>query len=382
LNKLQAVLFFILVASTLLVLIPKAYGVYSFTFRGAYYDDGTFAGAVNCTLWREGEAPVRFTLDGEYVVGAEQLPAVLTIHLPYNESRTIYLLEAGTYYVFIPQAGNLYTYYFQIVDFVGVSRTGYIESWLNVNGTLRLVERQPLSIINDIPFKMSWSYAYNIAIFHSDYGRGWVGTYVAGSKTTYLIHITRDIFPQEAPSTSAITRSCIRHNATWVQFYYSDTKDQTNWVQFSIYKVGSTTPVVEYNSTSEPISWNYYDLNPSESYIGRIQISHDVLGDYQWSWVLPSTRTVGENPFAFLDTFGESFPFPLRYLPATIMVLMVFMAFSWWNLPIGIVVGYLFAAFFSFLGWLPIGFEWLWVSGCISFIIAIGLAKERESAVY
>lgn len=361
--------------------IPKVKASYSFTFYGGYYDDGTFAGAVNCTLWRTNESPENFELDGSYTTSAEILPAILQIHLAYNESRTIYLLEAGDYYVFIPQEGNLYTYYFQILDFVGITDTGYIETWLNVNGTLRLIERQSLRLMNDIPFTMSWSFTYEIAIYDEVLGRGFVGSYVAKSKTTYLIAITQDLFPSAIPSTAGITRSCIRNNGTWLQFYYTDTLDQTDWVQFAIYEVGLTDPVATLN-TSEPASWNYYDLDPTVSYVGVITISHDVLGTRYWSWVLPATITMQENPFAILDDFGASFPFPLRYLPAVVMVLIIFMCFSWWNLPIGIVVGYLFAAFFTFLGWLPITFEWLWISGTISFIIAVGLAKERESGIY
>jgi len=362
--------------------IPKVKAIYSFTFYGAYYDSGLYAGAVNCTFWRIEESPVNFELEGEYTVGAEQLPAVLQVHLAYNESRTIYLPYAEDLYVFIPEEANLYTYYFQVLDFVGVTNGGYIEIWLNVNGTSRLIERQTLALMNDIPFHLSWSYTYEVAIYHPDYGRGFVGTYVAGSKTTFLIAITREIFPTSIPSSGGITRSCLRNNGTWVQFYYADSLDQTNWVHFSIYPVGSSTPIAEQNSTSEPVSWNYYDLAPEESYIGLITISHETLGTYYWSWVLPATETIGENPFVFLDTFGEDFPFPLRYLPAILMILGIFMAFTWWNLPTGIVVGYLFAAFLTYLGWTPFSWDWLWVSGCISFIIAFGLAKEREGGMY
>jgi len=380
LKRLCILFFFVLLAVPLLV--HKANASYSFTFYGAYYDSGVYAGAVNCTFWREGESPVNFELDGEYTVGAEQLPAVLQVHLAYKESRTIYLPYAENLYIFIPEEANLYTYYFQVLDFVGVTDAGYIEVWLNVNGTLRLIERQTLSLLNDIPFHLSWSYTYSIAIYHPDYGRGFVGTYVAGSKTTFLVAITEEIFPSAIPSSAGITRSCIRYNGTWLSFYYSDVLDQTSWVHFSIYPVGSSTPVADYNSTSEPISWSYYDLEPSESYVGMITVSHSRLGTYYWSWVLPATVVGGENPFAFLDSFGADFPFPLRYLPAIFMILGVFMAFTWWNLPTGIVVGYLFAAFLTYLGWTPFSWEWLWISGCISFIIAFGLAKEREGGMY
>lgn len=361
--------------------VPKVKAAYSFNFYGAYYDDGTFAGAVNCTLWRENQSPVNFELNGTYSTSADVLPAILQIHLAYNESRTMYLLEAGDYYVFIPQEGNLYTYYFQILDFMGVTDGGYIETWLNVNGTLRLIERQWLGLMNDIPFIMSWSFTYWVAIYHEDYGRAYAGTYIAKSKTTFLIGITPDLFPQAIPSTSGIYRSCIRVNGTYVSFYYSDTQDQTDWVYFAVYQYGSETPIASLN-TSEPASWYYNDLNPEETYLGRIEISHSLLGSKVWSYILPSVEAEDfDNPFAILDDFGD-FAFPLRYLPPVLMIIAIFLVFTWWNLPVGIVVGYLFAALFVYLGWIPVTWEWLMVSGTISFIIAIGMAKERESVVF
>lgn len=372
------ILLVVFAASTMPI---KVHAAYSFTFYGAYYDNGTFAGAVNCTLWRIDQQPENFELNGSYTTSADQLPAILQVHLPYNETRTIYLIEAGSYYIFVPEEANTYTYYFQILDFVGVTEEGYIETWLNVNGTLRLIERQTLALMNDIPFQMSWSYSYNIAVYHADYGRGWVGTFIAKSKSTHLIGITEDVFPSSIPSTAGITRSCIRYNGTWVQFYYTDTENNTNWVYFAVYPIGSSTPIVSYNTTSEPVSWNYYDLDPSSSYIGKIQIDHNIFGDKSWSWVLAATETYADNPFVILDDLG-TFAFPLRYLPPVLLVLAVFLCFTWWNLPMGIIIGYLFAALFTFLGWLPITWDWLLISGSISFIIAIGLAKERESVVF
>jgi len=359
---------------------PKVAAAYTITFKGTYSDDGLMTSPVNCTLWREGEEPLTFELDGEYVASVQQLPAILQIHLEYNESRTIYITEAGTYYVFVPIDSR--TYYFQVLDFVGLEN-GYIETWLNVNGTLRLIERQTLALMNDIPFEMSWGYAYEIAIYDPDEGRAFIGSFTAKQKSTFLIGITKDLFPEEIPSSAGIYKYCQRLNSTAASFYYSDLNDNTNWVHFALYTQGSDSPIAEFNSTSEPVSWLFNDLDPSESYIGKITVSHEILGDdYFWSFILPSTEApISENPFSILDNIALSFPIQFRYVPVIFLVLCIFMAFSWWNLPVGVVAGYLFAALFVYLGWLPITWSWMMISGSIGFLIAIILAKERESGI-
>jgi len=184
--------------------VPKLYVSYStdsaFLYRlyGAYNEDGDRDGAINITFYRPEEVPLSFELDGQYNATSEaDTRMVFHFDLGYNQSRVYYVKD--TYediYVFKPSEPYT-TYTFSVIDYVGITN-GYLESLINVNGTNRIVERWSLSMLNDIPFTMSWARSYDIRLVCDEGTYTWAG-FVALEDTTQTIVIMPGMFPITYP---------------------------------------------------------------------------------------------------------------------------------------------------------------------------------------
>lgn len=349
--------------------------LYTFNVYGAYDETGVRDGAINCTFYRGTEAPFTFELDGSEVLEAETTENnVLHFDIGYNESRIYYVY--GTYEdIYVVNPTDPYApYYFSINDFAGVS-WGYLESMMNINGSNTVIERQTVEIVNNIPFMWSWGVSYTMRVV-CNLGEYTYGSYVAGETAYFNLAITRDMFPVNYTDIGDITVSATRMNDTHIRAVYVDAAAETDWVNFDFHEYGNSTAFHSYNTTSNSVTYNWYDGYSTMNYVVIVTINHANFGTRYWTFTCPVYRTIPTNPWSGLDLLGD-FVFDANQIPAALILVSVCFMFSWYNAPVGIIATLLVAAVLVWLGWFSASWAWITTSGAICFIIVLAMFKER-----
>lgn len=354
---------------------------YTYNLQGAFNEQGTRStvsgGAINVTIFRETEAPETVELDGSYEFEAETSNTVMEFDLGYNESRFYYLYQTYEEIYVIRPDDPYYIYYFTILDYAGLE-WGYLESMINMNGTDRVVERQTINIVNNIPFTFTWGTSYTMRLV-CNLGSYVYGDYVAGATSSFTVSVTSDMFPIARTDIGDLTVSAIRMNYSWIQVIYFDSNSTTNWVNFTFYEYGNSTFFFSYNTTSNSVTYNWYDGISTMDYYVIIEADHSTLGTKYWTFTCPAPTTGYGNPFTEgLSLLGD-FPFELDQLPAVLIIVTIMLVFSWWNAPMGIIATVLVAFILAWIGWFDVGWIWLTTSGSIAFILALAMKKDRET---
>jgi len=348
---------------------------YLFRLYGAYNELGLRDGNISVSFFRPTQERLNFTLDGQYNATSEaDTRMVFHFDLGNNYSRVFYVGDT-TYmdiYVFKPSQ-PYYIYYFSIIDYVGITN-GYLETILNINGTDRIVERWRLDVLNDIPFTLSWGVAYKIRIT-CDQGTYDYGIYVAGATSEFTLAVTSNMFPPSATHIGNITINANRTQAHTIQLNYTDTENQTDWVQVQIFDLTGTSALYSTNNTgsTHQISWG--NANNATDYRLEVLASHQVRGIIRWSVVLPALEAARSNPFDF-DVLG-TFPFESSQLIGMVITGFTFATFSARSKEIGVFTGVMVAIILTAIGFLNISWAWLTVTFAIAIITIFSMRKDK-----
>jgi len=351
----------------------------SYTLYGAYGEDGYLEpSGIWVTFFREGQGQYKFFLNGTQTVTATQTGEVFKFDLGYNMSRTYYVYGNETIYVIVPEE-PFYVYYFEVVDFVGVE-WGYLESFININGTDRVVERwDVVNVTAEFPLTFTWGNAYKIRLVCSQ-GTYVYGSYVAGGTSEYTLSITQDMFPQ-IPTDRAFSIGASRTSDTNITAYYNDPDSLTNWIYFEIFKYGEASATYTYNTTSNTITLVWDEAASGIDYYCKITVNHQLFeNELIYSYACPYSAPESLNPWEFLNDYG-SLPFDASQLPALIIIVCVFGVFSWASAPIGIIFTSIIAVLLRWLNWFDVDWIWLGISVPLAWIIAFIMWKERERSI-
>jgi len=348
---------------------------YSYILHGAYNEQGFRDGAINVTFYKTTENPETFLLDGTENKSVAEMPIAFHFDLGNNQSRTYYIKDSfEEIYVFRPSE-PFFSYYFSIVDFVGITN-GYLESLINANGTDRVVERWGLAILNDIPFTLSWGVVYKVRLV-CDQGIYYFGEYLAGATTEFTLVVTRIEFPEDSTHIGNITLSCMRMNSTWISVNYFDAAYETSWVDVTIYEYRMSFVSYSTNSTGSTHQVNWYSALSSYDYSVVVTASHQTRGTLTWSRSLPSPQD-RDNPWDF--EWVGTFPIDSSQIIGMVLVCFFFAVFTQKSAPVGVIVAVLMAMFFTWMGWLDIGWTWLITTLGIAFIVALSMGRKRSEA--
>lgn len=372
-----ALLLVVVFLAVALIAPREVFAATTYTLHGAYYEDGSDAGAINITMTRVNQGALTFELNGTYLANASTTVTVFNFNLGVgNQSRTFYTVNgaAEEIYVYKPTDNYFYSYFFEVLDYIGLD-WGYLESVRNVDGTDRVIERWTLGS-NELPFTFHWGDAYAMRIVCNRGIYTYAKPYVAGATTSFTLSVTPDMFPIVPTDINGLAVIAQRVNITTLYAYYRDDYSQTNWTYFEIYEYGEASPIYSYNSTSQLITVYWYEAGSDIDYYVKITILHSTLGTKYWSFPCPAPISVS-NPFDALSLLGE-FPIAANQVIPVALLVVVSLCFSWYYLPFGLIVLVLIAAIEVWLGWLAIGWTWLGLSGSIILILALAEAKQRE----
>lgn len=352
---------------------------YEYLVNGAYSEDGVWLSGtgVNVTLTRDTESPVTIEVDGQETFTSETRPILFEIDVGYNESRVIYVRDDyEEIMAFLPNQ-DYRTYYFELYDGVGI-HNGYLETLVNVNGTDWVVERRTTEILGQIPFIMSWGVTYKMRVI-CDEGIVYLKPFIAGQTTSTPITIDESDFPFHPSGTMNMTVTATRHNETWISVLYDDPQNLTLTAYVFIYEFGSTTPVYNTSFVTQSLNLNFYDALNGLDYLVYV-VGNRTLGSSSWTFTLTGSSPTTDNPWTGLDWIGD-LPFPVSYLPAIALILLMLVTFSYFTVIMGLISAWMTAMLMAWIGWLPLTLEWQIVSGVIMFMMVLSIGKTREPTI-
>jgi len=297
----------------------------------------------------------------------------------YNVSRIYYVESAETdFYLFLPKSTDSYAQYsFQIVDLAGLG-AGYISTNLNINGTSRPVEKLPIDLYNYMNFYLVKGNTYDIKVSCS-LGVFTDANFVAAETLTKKEVITGDMFARSMPS-NPLAVAGRRQNATWIQANYSNIEATTDWIQFTIQRLITTTwtTVVVSNNTLNATSmqYNWYSAGNTTDYRMTVLASISSV-EYTWMFDL-SAPIVNVSPFdlSVLGTFG---PFPTQHIIGFLLVCIAFGCFTAFDLGLGCTVAWIMSLFFTYLGLLPNATQnWILMGFAGFFVVLVDIKEAKK----
>lgn len=339
-------------------------GVYNYDFIGPYKEDGSlYNGTVTVRFTPTGAVASTFTLTSNGTaaqtvhkgVDQQAISSSWNISNVGNYTRVHYFTSAltETIYVFVPDPNTpYYLYSFTVNSFANITNP-YLESLIFVGGVNRVVERQKADAINQIiPFFLQWGNVYSLR-FVCDEGTLNLGAFTALADTNPTVIVPLTAFDTPI-STADISASATRVNSTHILVSYSNALADTQYVNVTINKLSGSGALIQLyadSSTSNTYSLNWYDGYPDISYYVQVSAVCD-LKNYTWTFDLPK-NTFTRNIWQPLNNLGSGLPIELQYIPALVIVVCAFLAFSYWHLSAGAWVAWAVTGFFIYIGWLP-----------------------------
>jgi hypothetical protein len=273
-----------------------------------------------------------------------------------NYSRVLYFKadKTETVYVFVPDVElPYYLYGFVVNDFVGVTN-GYLESMVYVNGSNRVVERQPINTINAAPFYMAWSKKYDMRVV-CDEGTLSLGAFTALAETSPTVMIPMGAFPRTINGL-LVSAIAARLNATAIQANYTDTYGLTYWVRANFtHRLNNGLYVSDYSelstSNSYSVTWTGAEINVD--YLVRVD-AYRSGGLKSWTFSCPYTRN-NTNIWEPLNSLGDLRDLPLeaQYVPAIVLIIAALLSFSYAHISVGVWCVWAIAGVCYLFGWLP-----------------------------
>jgi len=356
---------------------------YNYLVHGPYWESGSVATEyVNVSLSIENTDPLEFQLNGtggtadSENIQIEQRGIAFTWNFTdyMNYSRTYYLTSVTfeEIWLFIPNTAtesvNIYT--FSVTDLLGVTNA-YLETVHSVGGQSRIVERQSLAVINDVPFWMVWAKPYDVRL-RCDLGTYDYDVFLPLGEQSQSLIIMQGMFVQTYPGLD-VAASAKRMNSTGIQVRYVDNAEKTIWLLIEIkYKVGfgwETAYSLNTTGNDKTVDWN--SGVSTQDYVTVVTACR-TDGTFGWSFSCPKPKS-DVNPFEGLEGLG-TWPIPAKQVIGLFLVLCVFGVFSYIHMPLGCVLGCIMAGFLTLIGWLDIN----WIALSFAFSLAIMAAIVRS----
>lgn len=375
---------------------PKLYVTYetegyNYIVHGPYFEDGSVATKiVNLTLQIENLPSESYSLNGtDGVVDTldiqiEQQGIAFTWNFSaYTNYTRTFCLTSDTFeeiWIFIPDIAeeSVALYTFTVTDFVGVTNA-CLETVINVAGQNRIVERQSLEVISDVPFWMVWANRYDIRLVCDEGTYTW-GGFIALSEQSQSLVISTGMFPISVPWLN-VTVIAKRMNATWIETNYTDNELLTSWVSIAIkYKEAYTwNTAYFYNETGNTHKLDWYSADNETDYAVTVTAYRD--GETK-TWTFSCAKPpVTDNPWKDIFESLGVWPIPAETVLGLCLTLGIFGVFSYRNIGAGCVSGVMMAGFFTAIGWLNLSWSLIALAMALAILVAIQEAKKVEREI-
>lgn len=355
------------------LIVEYAYTKYNYTFQGLYWENGTWKSSVNVT-GHDADGSYEFNVSGSYTVSFDGRPQLFSWPVSTSTRRFYVISDSETFYLFTYE-DTYADYEFEIRDFTGQLEPGetWFECYRSVNGTERLTERMVIQeTYNKVPITNVYGKTYHIKILWS-FG-DWFdwGFWVAGIDPTPIIVIREVQFSQQAQITyKYVTVEASRPLGTQINVDYSDSLEQTDWVNLTINDRNGTLVYTE-NSTLSEKAFTWTEANATHDYVATVRIDHQFFGtSLSASYILDAEGSYDVVPDVMaLGTFGG---LTTTNIIATTLSIFVFTIFTYqFGGEAGIVSGLAFATSMNALGFADYTYEFLvflWFVGILGILV-------------
>jgi len=319
------------------------------TIHAPYLETGAvFNGTVNATLYYANNQSETLTFDGTdgSADTVQSTSDTMPINVYWNctsdyTKERVYTFNqyATTDEIWLHVADtnieSLNQYYISITDFAGITNAT-VSTIKNVGGNIRTIEKQPLDVINDIPF---WLITYNQYTLEVDSDQGtftWsLPADVIGTKS-YVI--TKDMVTQENTARN-FTVSATRLNGSIINIEYYDPNSATLSVTTTITYYANYEWLTAYTQTDasdSDLNYNWTTADATKKYTVLITAT-TTAGTYNWQFALdPPALT---NPFGSSLDFMGNWGFPANQIPGLVIAGLFFGLLSWRDTEIGCAIG-------------------------------------------
>jgi hypothetical protein len=265
-------------------------------------------------------------------------------------------------------------------DFVGIS-DAYLETIIHVNGTDRIIERQPTDASNPVPFYLCFGHHYNIRLTCDKGTYTWENIIPLMNYEISII-VTSDLFTQTYPYTN-VTATATRMNASWVEASYDDDEQETISVTLRLvyFADDSNNTLTTENTTTvaaqQTFTVDWLDLNETRNYYLNITAtrSNDTLNYFLSA---PAPQTAARNEWAaMLDMLGV-WPVPTQYIVGAVIILVCMAVFSTATIAGGCIMTTLVAGFLNLIGWMNTSWNLITLAGALSILFIFVDWKKKE----
>lgn len=348
----------------------------AYTIDGAYYENGTFYGAVNATA--HSSSSVTFEVNGSDTYHFVNDTTAISWDIGSGNTRMIYVPNNGSSLtLFIPE-DNYDSYGITIFDYTGKLGEGttYLESYRTINATEYLIERRIIfDSFNEVPLTLVVGEIYRLQILWSDDTTYDWGYFIAGVDTTPTLVLSKLTFSQKAQMTyKYLSVEATRQNATWIRVNYQDdtpTGYETDWCNITV-TLRNGTVITTYNSTSETVSWNWYSADNETDYWVLAEINQTF-----WTIILEYSKLLDADlsysAFPNLNILGTLGGLNTANTLSAVIVLCVFGVGSRKNVDVALISGFSVAGMLRIMG----ANTWSWNLLAFGFALSIAYAVYR-----
>jgi hypothetical protein len=266
-------------------------------------------------------------------------------------------------------------YYVSVTDFAGLTGA-YIYTLRNVNGTTRIMEKQPLDVMNNIPFWLITYSQYTLKII-SDQGT-FTWNLPADTIGTKSFIITKDMVTQVSTART-FTVQATRLNGTVINIEYYDPTSSTVSVTTAIKYYSNYVWNTAYTQTdySNDIDFNWTSAESTREYVVVVTATFtDETLTWQFGLGIPEPSNLFSTS---LNLFGE-WGFPANQVPGIIIAGLFFGLLSWRDTEIGCGIGLAVTALLCIVGLLDVPV--MAIAMGFMLVIFMYLHKGKETLRY
>lgn len=359
-------------------------GAVHYIIHGPYYESGAVANAdVALILTQKYNVTLYFDLDGTDVV-ADTIDVYLDQPATYlawnisdvaNYTRFYYFQPEDVFdevWVFVPEpSAPVYPYTFVPTDYAGMTNP-FLETSINVNGQIRVVERKKVDI-NQVTFLMVQWHRYDLT-WRCDQG-SYTQAFSAENTFTTSLVVLAGAFPISTSSSPVALAT--RLNETSIRITYADGSESTYWLFLNItHKVG-TSYVLDYeiNTTGFSYSLTWTLADETTDYIVHI-VSY--ASNKIFSWTYPCIITqINANPFdGLLDFIGDWQGFNAAQIPAAFIIMLFLGIGSFRSAGVCCLLSWIVMVIFVIMGWYAATVPTMGFACATSILIWLAEGKE------
>lgn len=333
--------------------------------HGPYLETGAvYNGTVNATLTYADNATQTYQFDGSdgdadtHYAQSDVVPISVfwNCTTDYSKQRSYHFTEGATsdevwLHVADVDYETLAQYYASVTDFAGLT-SAYVSITKNVGGSVRIIERYPLDVLNNIPFWLIFYNQYKLKLT-SDQGT-WTWNFPADVVGTKNFVVTKDMVDFNTDNLFNFTCTAARTNSSFIYVYYYDPAGSTISVAINIqyYSAGEYHSAYNESDTGNTFNFTWNGAESLRDYVVDVNATYAETSR-QWRFHLTKPETAPFDMSIPLDLFGD-WPFEISNGVGIFVVALFFAVFSWRDVEIACGAGCVIAAVLMFVGLLDI----------------------------